>query len=511
VTADPRFLDLTTRLAAIHDIGKAVSLLGWDQQVMMPRGGAASRAEQLATLQRLAHEMFIAPDVGRLLDDLAPYEERLPYDSDEASLIRVTRTDYEKARRVPGQLRAEMARASSLARDAWAEARAVSDFGQFLPHLRRTIDLKFRYIDCFEPMNEVYDILLDDFERGTTTAEVRATFDELKRAIVPLIAAVAARTDAVSDACLRGAFPVEQQAAFCRDVARDFGFSDGQWRLDPTTHPFASNTCTTDIRLTTRYYPDFISPAIFGTMHECGHGLYENGISPSLERTPLARGTSLGIHESQSRLWENLVGRSRDAWEYFLPRLKKAIPGPLDRVGVETFHRAINKVQPTLIRVEADELTYSLHVILRFELEQEMLSGAIRLDELPDAWNARMKEYLGIDVPDAASGVLQDVHWSLGYVGYFPTYTIGSIVSAQLWERARTAMPDLPGQLARGEFLPLREWLRDNLHRHGRKFTPKETLQRAAGADHVDVGPYVTYLRAKFSAIYGLPLEADAG
>jgi carboxypeptidase Taq len=511
VTADPRFLDLTSRLAAIQDISKAVSLLGWDQQVMMPRGGAAARAEQLATLQRLAHEMFIAPDIGRLLDELRAYEEDLPYESDEASLIRVTRTDYEKARRVPGELRAEMARVSSLARDAWAEARAASDFGSFLPHLRKTIELKFRYIECFEPTGDVYDVLLDDFERGTTTAEVRATFDELKGAIVPLIADVAARSDAVSDACLHGEFPVDRQAAFCRDIARAFGFADGQWRLDPTTHPFASNTCTTDIRLTTRYYPDFISPAIFGTMHECGHGLYENGVSASLERTPLARGTSLGLHESQSRLWENLVGRSREAWAYFLPRLKAAIPGPLDGVDLEAFHRAINKVQPTLIRVEADELTYSLHIILRFELEQEMLSGAIRLEDLPDAWNARMKAYLGIDVPDAASGVLQDVHWSLGYVGYFPTYTIGSVVSAQIWARVRAAMPDLPEQLARGDFRPLRTWLREHLHRHGRKFTPRETLQRATGADRVDVGPYVTYLRTKFRTIYGLPTDAQAG
>ena len=229
-------------------------------------------------------------------------------------------------------------------------------------------------------------------------------------------------------------------------------------------------------------------------MHECGHGLYEHGVSPSLERTPLCRGTSLGIHESQSRLWENLVGRGSAAWRFFLPELKKAFPQQLGDVDLETFYRAINKVQPGLIRVEADELTYGLHVVLRFELEQEMLSGALALDELPDAWNARMKSYLGVDVPDAASGVLQDVHWSLGYVGYFPTYVIGSIVSAQIWEKAVEAMPDLEGQFERGEFLPLREWLRENLHRHGRKFTPKETLQKVTGTDAVQVGPYMKYL-----------------
>ncbi len=503
-----RFLELKTRLAAIHDINKAAALLGWDQQVMMPRGGSAVRAEQMATLGRLAHEMFVHPDIGRLLDALAPFEADLPYDSDEASLIRVTRVDYEKARRVPADLRGEMARVSAHARDAWAQARATADFALFLPHLRRTLDLKFRYIDCFEPAAEPYDVLLDDFERGTTTADVRTTFEALKQAVVPLIEAIAARADAVTDACLHGAFPVAQQEAFCRTVARDFGFPDGQWRLDPTVHPFASNTCTGDIRLTTRYYPDFISPAVFGTMHECGHGLYENGISPSLERTPLCRGASLGIHESQSRLWENLVGRSREAWHYFLPRLRAAVPGPFDHVDVDQFHRAINKVQPSFIRVEADELTYSLHIILRFELEQEMLAGTIALEELPEAWNARMKTYLGVNVPDMASGVLQDVHWSLGYVGYFPTYTLGSLISAQIWNRVLAAHPDLPAQMADGEFAGLRAWLRDNLHCHGRKFTPRETLRRATGSDTVEVGPYVDYLWTKFGALYGVPVRA---
>ena len=504
MTDPERFLDLKSRLAAIQDINKAVSLLGWDQQVMMPRGGAAARAEQLATLGRLGHELFIAPEVGRLLDDLASYEDSLPYDSDDASLIRITRDDYEKARRVPGELRGEMSRVSSHARDAWTHARETSDYAAFLPHLRKTIDLKRRYIDCFEPAAEPYDILLDDFERGTTTAEVRQIFEVLKQAIVPLIEAVAARSDTVSDVCLHGEFPVDRQREFCHMVARDFGFRDGQWRLDPTVHPFASNTSTFDIRLTTRYYPDYISPAIFGTMHECGHGLYENGISESLERTPLCRGVSLGIHESQSRLWENLVGRSRDAWHYFLPRLQAAIPGPFDGVDVEAVYRAINKVQPTLIRVEADELTYNLHIILRFELEQEMMAGTIRLEDVPESWNARMKRYLGVDVPDAANGVLQDVHWSLGYLGYFPTYAIGSIVSAQIWERVSATLPDLTAQLRRGEFLPLREWLRQHLHCLGRKFTPKETLERSIGADGVDVQPYVAYLRRKYGALYGL-------
>jgi carboxypeptidase Taq len=320
-----------------------------------------------------------------------------------------------------------------------------------------------------------------------------------------LISAVAERTDTVDNGCLQGEFPVEQQRAFCLSLLRRFGYTDQEWRFDPTAHPFSTNMNLGDIRLTTRYHTDSIIPAVFGVIHEFGHGLYEHGVSQSLERTPLCAGTSLGLHESQSRLWENLVGRSRAAWTCFLPELKQAFPGQFRDVEVDQFYRAINKVQPGLIRVDADELTYSLHVVLRFEVEQEMLTGTLKLDELPDAWNARMKAYLGMDVPDAARGVLQDVHWALGLVGYFPTYVIGSIVSAQIWANLLTAIPDLPEQIERGEFGGLREWLRDHLHRHGRKFTPRETLQKVTGADTVDVGPYVAYLRRKFGEIYRLP------
>ena len=498
------FDELKTRLAEIHDLNKIGSIMGWDQQVMMPPQGAAVRAEQMATLGRIAHEKFIAPETGKLLDGLRPFEESLPYDSDEASLIRVTRDDYDKARRVPAELRAEMTRESVLAHHAWAEARRQSDFALFLPHLRKNVDLKLKYVECFDEPAEQYDVLLDDYERGMKTAEVRQVFDDLKREIVPLIAAIAQRADRVSDKCLYGRFPIERQRDFSLSVVRRFGFGDDVWRLDPTVHPFATSSCTSDIRITTRYYEDFISPAIFGSMHECGHGLYENGVSPALERTPLCRGASLGMHESQSRMWENLVGRSRAAWTYFYPGLQAAFPEAFRDVELETFYRAINKVQPSLIRVEADEVTYGLHIIVRFELEQEMMAGRLPLRELPEAWNARMKSYLGIDVPNDADGVLQDVHWSSGYIGYFPTYALGSIISAQIWEKAVAAMPDLEAQFERGEFMALREWLRDNLHKHGRKFTPKETLKRVVGSDQIDIGPYVRYFKRKHGAIYGI-------
>ncbi|MBM4423411.1 MAG: carboxypeptidase M32 [Chloroflexi bacterium] len=500
---ESKFNDLKTRLAEAHDLDKLGWVLNWDQRTMMPPKGAAVRAEQKATLKKLWLEKWTSPEVGKLLDDLRPYEESLPYDSDEASLIRYARREREKLLRVPADLEAEMTRAAAIATEAWIEARKQSDFAIFLPHLQKTVDLKHKYVECFDEPDHVYDILLDDFEPGMKTAEVRAVFDDLKRDLIPLIAAVNAQVDTVSDACLRGHFPAERQRMFCLSVIERFGFRHESWRLDPTVHPFASNSCTTDIRITTKYVEDFLSPALFGSMHECGHGLYENGVSPALERTPLCRGVSLGLHESQSRMWENLVGRSRPFWKFFYPKLQAAFPEQFSAVDAETFYRAVNKVHPSLIRIEADEATYNLHIILRFELEQEIMEGKVALRDLPEVWNARMKSYLGVDVPRDADGVLQDIHWSSGYLGYFSTYSLGNIISCQIWEKALAAMPDLYEQFERGEFMALREWLRENLHRHGRKFTPKETLQKVVGGG-ITLGPYIRYLKSKAREMYGV-------
>jgi carboxypeptidase Taq len=437
------------------------------------------------------------------LDDLRGYEASLPHDSDEASLIRVARKDYEKAVRVPVELRAEMTRTAALARQAWVGARQASDFSRFLPHLQKNIELKHKYIECFDEADAPYDILLDDFEPEMKTAQVNAVFADLKAELVPLIAAIRERQEAVSDACLHGHFPVDRQRAFCLTLLERFGFSSDAWRLDPTVHPFASNSATQDIRITTRYYQDFINPALFGSMHEFGHGLYEHQVSPALERTPLCRGASMALHESQSRMWENLVGRSRPFWEFMYPKLQAAFPEQFGGVEMETFYRAINKVQPSFIRVEADEATYSLHIILRFELEQAILAGEIALRDLPAAWNVRFKDYFGLDVPTDADGVLQDVHWSGGMIGYFPTYALGSIVACQIWEKIRADLPDLHDQFTRGEFTALREWLKTHLHQHGRKFTPMETLQLVVGGP-IDVKPFVRYLKRKFGEIYNL-------
>ena len=500
---DPRFVDLKNRLMEIQDLSKAEAVLGWDQETMMPPKGGPARAEQLATLSRIVHEKFTSPEVGKLLEALRKYEESLPYDSDEASLIRVSRRDYEKLSKVPAELAGEITRTAAIARDAWVEARRGSDFKAFLPHLRKNVELKLRYVECFSPTGNPYDILLDDYERDTTTAEVHDIFGALKKDLVPLIAAIGSSRHQVDDRCLRGQFPADKQRDFCLAVVSRFGFNPDSWRLDPTVHPFSTSFATGDVRITTRYHEDLISAALFGCMHECGHGLYDGGVDPELERTPLGEGISLAWHESQSRLWENLVGRSRPFWKHFYPALRSAFSAQFGQIDMETFYRAINRVQPSLIRVESDEATYGLHIILRFELEQEIILGKLPLQDLPEAWNARMKDYLGVNVPDDAQGVLQDVHWSHGSFGYFPTYAMGNIIASQVWSKVVADIPNLSAQFERGDFSELRAWLRDHLYRHGRKFTPKEMRQRLLGGP-IDVGPYVQYLKNKYGEIYRL-------
>jgi carboxypeptidase Taq len=491
------YTELKNRLAEAHDLEQARALLFWDERTMMPSKGLGPRTEQLVTLERLRHEKQTSPEVGRLLEELRSYEEGLPRDSDEASLIRVARRDYEKARRVPTELRAEIARAASLGQHAWREARERSDFASFRPTLEKNVELKLRYSECFEPLH-VYDALLDDYEQGMTTAEAERVLGELKQEIVPLAAAIAERARGVDDSFLRGHFPRDRQEQLLHEIAKGLPIAPDTWRLDVTAHPFASALAITDIRVTTRYDETDCVTALFCLLHEMGHGLYGAGVDPALERTPLSNPDSLALHESQSRLWENNVGRGRPFWRHFLPLLRSAFPDQLANVDAEAMHRAVNKVQPSLIRVEADEVTYNLHVILRFELEQQIFQQKIDVGDLPDAWNARMHEYLGIEVPDDARGLLQDVHWAEGVFGYFPTYSLGNIVSGQVWEALHRALPDLDEQIERGEFLPLREWLREHLHRHGRKFTPAETLERAVGGP-MDVRPYLDYLRRKFA------------
>jgi carboxypeptidase Taq len=489
-----QFAELRRRLGEIHDLEKAAGLLSWDEETKMPPTGADARAEQRATLNRIAHDLQVEGALGELLEELRPFEDDHDVDSFEASLIRIARRDYEKAVRVPSELRAELTRAGSFGYRAWLKAREQEDYSIMLPHLEHNLDLRRQYVACFEPEDDPYDVLLDDYEPGMKTTEVEVIFDQLKAALVPMLRA-AGDDDPIDDSSLRGHFPRDAQRRFALAVLERWGMDSASWRLDRTVHPFATSMSPADIRLTTNLHEDSLH-GILSCLHEFGHGIYERQVDASYTRTPLAHGVSAAFHESQSRMWENLVGRNLATWKFFYPTLQQEFPDQFGAVPLETFHRALNKVQPSLRRVDADEVTYCLHIILRFELERDMLSGRVSLTDLPDAFNAKMREYLGLDPPDLTRGVLQDVHWSDMSFGYFPTYALGNVVSVQLWERAESDLGDLDEQFEHGEFTPLREWLRDHVHRHGRALTPQDLLQRVTGSG-MDAAPYLRYLERK--------------
>ena len=487
---------LHERLAEISDIQRSVGVLFWDQRVTMPPLGTPARANAVATLGRILHDRFVDDEIGSLLEALRPLEESLEHDSDDASLVRVTRRDWEKERRVPSELRTELLRAGSEGHLAWVEARKNDDFASFLPVLERNFDLKRRYIECFEWDDSPYTPLLDDYEPFMTTTEVAEVFDAVK----PVLSELVREAPPVDATFLGESYPADLQREFGERVLATVGFTDGAWRLDTTAHPFCISFSTNDVRLTTRY--DAVGlHSLWSSLHEAGHGLYAHGVSPSLERTPLAGAPSLGLNESQSRTWENLVGRSRPFWTHWFEPLQATFPEQLGGVELDEFVAAVNRAEPGLIRVDADETTYSLHIILRFDLERQLIEETLAPKDLPEAWNAGMKELLGVDVPDDARGVLQDVHWSSGGIGYFPTYALGNVISLQIWAAVREAIPDLDAQLEAGELGTLSAWLRDNLYSLGRKLTPKETIERITGSPTIDPEPYLAYLREKMAAL----------
>lgn len=503
-----RLLELRQRLGRLADVGHASALAHWDQQTMMPPRGGFARAESLATLARISHDMFVDDETGRLLDGAREEVQDADPDGDDVRLVTLVQRQWDKARRVPTELAADMAKAASLGQEAWVTARADSDFHSFAPFLERNFELARRYVDCHAGADGyacAYDVVLDDFEPRMPSSAMLALFDELKAELVPLIARVTAAAGSVDESPLYAQFPVEGQRRLVNEVMAMMGFDSSGWRIDDTIHPFATRIGGGDVRITTRWDERFFATSLYGAMHECGHGLYEAGIPESLARSPLGSAESLGMHESQSRLWENMVGRGRPFCSVLAPRVA-ALGGPeLREIDVDRLYRAVNRVKPSFIRVEADEATYALHIILRTELEQSLLDGTISVAELPEAWNARFAEYFGIEVTDDADGVLQDVHWSAGLIGYFPTYALGNLIAGQLWERARAEIDDLEAQLAEGRLASLREWLGRRIHRHGAKFTTNELLTREAGGA-VSVAPFTTYLKAKLSDVYGLDL-----
>jgi carboxypeptidase Taq len=496
---------LRARLETLTDLRVVSSLVEWDQQTMMPPRGVETRAAALATLGRLTHDLFVSDDTGRLLEAAAGHLDRYEYESDEASLVRVTTRRWKKARLVPSDLTAELAHAGSVGQEAWAKARAELDFNSFAPYLQRNLELARRYVDCFDGFDCAYDALLDDFEPGMRTAQVAALFDELKSQLRPMIATLSDHSDRVDSSPLHGNFPINRQRRLAAQVVERMGFNRDRWRMDDAVHPFATGISSSDVRITTRWDHSYFPSSLYGAMHECGHGLYEAGIADSLQRTPLGHGESLAMHESQSRMWENMVGRGRPFSGVLAETVSDILGDSVGSLSADTLYRAVNRVQPSYIRVEADEVTYGMHIVLRFELEQDLIEGRVRVHELPEVWNARFKEYLGLDVPQDALGVLQDVHWSAGLMGYFPTYALGNLIAGQLWEKVHVDVPDLDAQIAAGELSGLREWLRQHVHRHGSKFSSGELLARVVDGP-IAVGPFVSYLKRKLGDVYGLEL-----
>jgi len=482
----------------IFDLSQAQQALEWDQQVLMPSGGVEQRAHQLSALAAAVHDRVADPAYGDLIAELeASADPAGPLRDD----LREARRAHDRAVKIPRRLVEARAEACSLAQAAWEEARPASDFAAFRPHLERVLELTGELADAAGGAHR-YDALLDDFEPGMTEAQLRLVFDDLKGRLVPLLEALREAPRRPDETLLARRFPVAGQQQFCRQVIGDMGFDWNRGRLDVSAHPFTSGTMH-DVRLTTRYLEDCLPSAVFGAIHEGGHGLYEQGLDPARYRDPAGQPGSMGLHESQSRLWENLIGRSRAFWAHYYGPLQAACPGVLDGVAPDAFYRAVNAVTPSLVRVEADEVTYNLHIILRFDLESDLLAGRIAARDLPGRWRAGMKQYLGLEPADDRLGVLQDIHWAAGLIGYFPTYALGNLYAAQFMEQMRRDLPDLDPRLARGELGVVKAWLNRNIHRHGRAWPAQELCRRVTGAA-LSAEPLMRHLRAKCAEVYGL-------
>ncbi len=500
---EKRFAELLTLLGEVKDLEGAAAALSWDQQTYMPPQGAAARAQQLATLKEMAHTKFASDSIGELLGQLKPWAAQLPHDSFEASVVRVAERDYRKAIKVPAQLVSQLSQATAMGLDTWLKAKSASDFAAFMPSLQRIIDLKVQEAEALGYEGSRYDALLDAYEPQMRSGQVNELFEQLKQRLIPLVQAISERLDRVDDSFLHQHYPDRKQWDFGIHVLSDMGFDFRSGRQDRAVHPMTTRLGQGDVRQTTRIQEDFLPSSMFSTFHECGHALYEMGLAEEFTRTPLADGASLGVHESQSRMWENLIGRSFGFWRHYFPRLQRLFPTQLGQISLDAFYRAVNRVEPSLVRIEADEVTYNLHIFIRFELEQQMLSGQLAVQDLPEAWNGKMSSYLGVVPPNDSLGVLQDVHWSVGLVGYFPTYTLGNILSVQFLETAANDYPAALDHLAGENLLAIREWMKEHIHRHGRKFTMPELVQKVTGGP-ISVEPYLNYIERKYAAIYDL-------
>ncbi len=489
-------------LARIREIGQleaTAALLDWDSETVMPENGLSIRAEQLTLLATLAHDRLTDPKLGDLLSQLEDKTD----DEAAATNVREIRRQHEREVRIPKTLVERIARVSTIAKSAWAKARSESAFDRFAPHLAELLDLRRQVAEAIGYEGECYDALLDEFEPGATAVELAKVFDSLRTPLAAFVKQLVESETQPDPSIIERRFPIEMQTLWCRQSAELIGFDFKSGRIDTSVHPFCSGTGPGDVRLTTRYMENFFPSAVFGTLHEAGHGLYEQGLPNNHVFTPRGHAVSLGIHESQSRLWENMVGRSRAYWERYYPQCQTAFPEALSDVSLDAFYGAINTVRPSLIRVEADEVTYSLHIILRFEIERDLLEDRLQVSDVPEAWNAKMTELLGVTPEQDSDGCLQDIHWSMGAFGYFPTYALGNLFAAQFFAAASRAMPDLQDQIRQGDFTSLLEWLRVNIHLHGQRYRANELAQNITGTP-LSIEPFMTYLREKFSPIYGL-------
>ena len=498
-----KYQQLAAHLTDVHNLTITYRILSWDQQVNMPVAGDVARAAQMATVWRRRHELLASDTTARLLEDAAQEVEGAAFDSDEASLIRVARREYDAALKQSPDFVARLTQARNLATTVWTRARANNDFKTFQPTLEQLIDLKMEEAEQVGYRDHPYDALLEQLEPGMTTAEVKNIFDGHRPRLIALIAAIGKRANKVSDSPVHQHFEIEKQREFGLLISKAFGFDYNRGRLDISVHPFETQFSRDDVRLTTRYDEDFLNPALFSTLHETGHGLHAQGFGKSIEGTYLSDldAGSGAIAESQSRMWENIVGRSRDFWRWAYPRLKETFPSQFAKVDVEAFYRAVNTVRPQFIRVEADETTYNLHIILRFELELELLTGKLKVADLPAAWNARFEQFFGIVPPTDKDGVLQDIHWSQGAFGYFPSYALGNLLSAQFFNQAVQNVPSIPEEISCGKFNALLNWATTHLYQHGRKFTVDEHVRRVTG-NSIQWEPYIAYLETKFNEIY---------
>jgi carboxypeptidase Taq len=494
--------ELKEIMGTLSDLGHAASLMSWDQETYMPPGGVESRGRSLATISKMAQEVRTDEKLGKLIEELEPWAAEQDPDSDDARLIVVTRRQYDKAVKVPPEMVAERAMLTTAANAAWREARGKSDYSIFEPHMEKIMDFNMRFADLFKPYDHVYDVMLDNYEPKMKTEDVKKIFTEIRPKQVELIEAIAASKQ-VDDSVLHKHYPEADQVAIGAEIVKALGYDFNRGRQDKVHHPFAQTVGYGDQRITYRVDEKFFNTYIFSIMHEAGHAMYEQGIPKSLSRTTLYGGTSLAVHESQSRLWENLVGRSMPFWEWYYPKLQTRFPEQTAGVSMEDFYKAINKVEPSFIRVEADEATYNLHIMLRLEIEIGLLEGAIKVSELPQVWNNRFEEYLGIRPENDADGVLQDVHWSFGLFGYFSTYALGNLVSAQLWDKINEDIPNLDDLTRQGDFEKLLTWLNDKVHAHGSKYFPQDLVQRITG-EKINGDAYIRYLNDKFSGIYGV-------